>query len=265
MKDYYKVLGVRSTAHEVDIKRAFRQLAIRYHPDKNSDPAAELLFKEINEAYEVLSDLQKRAGYDWRRQKPLTDNVQPPNQSQHRDPAYRKPRPSGPPKKSERQRMFEMMRRYQPTINRITIVCFLISMMMLIDYLLPNRISEEKITRTYSHTTTAGRYSATWHDIVTSGGNQIEISFELAKYFQMENSIIVTSSFIFNVHRSIEANQKIVPLRKSIYGNFVFAPAALLLISFLALMFRKNVEKSFNYGIVSMVILFFTVIFILFL
>ena len=265
MKDYYKVLGVRSTAHEADIKRAFRQLAIRYHPDKNPAPSAELLFKEINEAYSILNDPQKRAGYDWRRQMPLSDSVNEPNQPQHRDPAYRKPRPKGPPRKSERQRMFEMMRRYQPTINRITIICFLISMIMVIDYLLPNRLSEEKITKTYSHTTKAGRYSTTWHDVVTSKGNQIELSFKFSDYFKQEDSIIVTSSFVFDVHRSVEANGKLVPLRKSIYGNFVFAPAALLLISFLSLMFRNDVEKSFNYGIVSMVILFFTVIIILFL
>jgi curved DNA-binding protein CbpA len=263
MKDYYKILGVRSTAHDADIKRAFRQLAVRYHPDKNSDPSAELLFKEINEAYTVLSDPQKRAGYDWKRQKPLAEFEPAP--PKHRDPAYNRPRQKGPPRKSERQRMFELMSRYQPTINRITFVCFLISAIMLIDYLLPNRISEEKITRTYHHTTTAGKYSATWHDIITSGEKKIEVSFELAKYFQTEDNIIVTSSLLFGVLRSVEANGKFVALRKSIYGNFVFAPAALLLISFMALLFRKDVEKSFNYGIVTMVILFFTGVIILLL
>jgi len=263
MKDYYKILGVRSTAHEADIKRAFRQLAVRYHPDKNPDPSAELLFKEINEAYTILSDPQKRAGYDWKRQKPLSDLE--PARPQHRDPAYNRPRPKGPVRKSERQRMVETMSRYQPAINRITVICFLISIIMLVDYLLPNRISEEKITETYYHTTQAGRYSATWHDIITSGGKKIEVSFELAEYFQAEDNIVVISSFLFGVHRSIEANGKFVSLRKSIYGNFVFAPAALLLISFMALMFRKDVEKSFNYGIVTIVILFFTGVIILLL
>jgi curved DNA-binding protein CbpA len=263
MKDYYKILGVRSTAHEADIKRAFRQLAVRYHPDKNPDPSAELLFKEINEAYTILSDPQKRAGYDWKRQKPLADLEPAP--PQHRDPAYNRPRPKGPPRKSERQRMFEMMSRYQPAIYRITFICFFISMSMLVDYLLPNRISEEKITKTYYHTTKAGRYSSTWHDMITSGGKKIELSFELAKYFQTDDTIIVTSSFVFGVNRSVEANGMFIPLRKSIYGNFVFAPAALLLISFVAIMLRKDIEKSFNYGIVTMVILFFTGVIILLL
>lgn len=64
-KDYYKVLGVSKTADEKEIKSAFRKLAQKYHPDKNpGDKAAEDRFKEINEAYEVLGDAQKRQRYD---------------------------------------------------------------------------------------------------------------------------------------------------------------------------------------------------------
>jgi curved DNA-binding protein len=64
-KDYYKILGVERSAAEKDIKRAYRKLAVRYHPDKNpGDSGAEERFKEINEAYEVLGDPTKRAKYD---------------------------------------------------------------------------------------------------------------------------------------------------------------------------------------------------------
>lgn len=64
-KDYYKVLGVAKTASEKEIKSAFRKLAQKYHPDKNpGDKAAEDKFKDLNEAYEVLGDPQKRARYD---------------------------------------------------------------------------------------------------------------------------------------------------------------------------------------------------------
>jgi molecular chaperone DnaJ len=63
--DYYEVLGVARDADETTIKRAYRQLARRHHPDVAADKAkAETVFKEINEAYEVLSDTQKRANYD---------------------------------------------------------------------------------------------------------------------------------------------------------------------------------------------------------
>ena len=64
-KDYYASLGIEKGASEEEIKKAFRKQAIKYHPDKNSGNAeAEAKFKEINEAYQVLSDPQKRARYD---------------------------------------------------------------------------------------------------------------------------------------------------------------------------------------------------------
>lgn len=63
-RDYYEVLGISKGASEDEIKKAYRKLAKKYHPDVNKAPDAEEKFKEINEAYEVLSDPQKRATYD---------------------------------------------------------------------------------------------------------------------------------------------------------------------------------------------------------
>ena len=64
-RDYYEVLGVDKNASEADIKKAYRSLAKKYHPDVNpGDATAEAKFKEVNEAYEVLSDADKKAKYD---------------------------------------------------------------------------------------------------------------------------------------------------------------------------------------------------------
>src|SRR4026208_889258 len=64
-RDYYEVLGGGRTATDEEIKRAYRKLAVKYHPDKNpDDPHAEEKFKELGEAYDVLMDAEKRAAYD---------------------------------------------------------------------------------------------------------------------------------------------------------------------------------------------------------
>ena len=63
-KDYYAILGIKRDASQEEVKRAYRQLARKYHPDINKAPEAEQRFKEIGEAYEVLQDHEKRAAYD---------------------------------------------------------------------------------------------------------------------------------------------------------------------------------------------------------
>ncbi len=64
-RDYYEILGVSKDASDDEIKKAYRKLAVKYHPDKNpGDKEAEAKFKEVNEAHDVLSDKQKRARYD---------------------------------------------------------------------------------------------------------------------------------------------------------------------------------------------------------
>ncbi|AEW44291.1 Hsp70 co-chaperone [Serratia symbiotica str. 'Cinara cedri'] len=63
-KDYYEILGVSKTADEREIKKAYKRLAMKYHPDRNQEKGADILFKQSKEAYEVLTDSRKRAAYD---------------------------------------------------------------------------------------------------------------------------------------------------------------------------------------------------------
>ena len=63
-RDYYEVLGLSKGASDDEIKKAYRRMAKKYHPDVNKESGAEEKFKEVNEAYEVLSDPQKKATYD---------------------------------------------------------------------------------------------------------------------------------------------------------------------------------------------------------
>ncbi|XP_017072341.1 dnaJ homolog subfamily B member 4 [Drosophila eugracilis] len=63
-KDYYKILGIERNASNEDVKKGYRRMALRYHPDKNDHPQAEAQFKEVVAAFEVLSDKEKRQIYD---------------------------------------------------------------------------------------------------------------------------------------------------------------------------------------------------------
>lgn len=74
-KDYYKILEIPKTATDDEIKRAYRKLALKYHPDKNKSPDAEERFKEVAEAYEILSDKRKRDIYDMHGEEGLRGGV----------------------------------------------------------------------------------------------------------------------------------------------------------------------------------------------
>ena len=72
MKDYYYILGLEEDASDQDIKQAFRKLSIKFHPDKNPDDEFfDSMFKNINEAYEVLSNEKDRRSYDLQRKRPI--------------------------------------------------------------------------------------------------------------------------------------------------------------------------------------------------
>jgi DnaJ-class molecular chaperone len=74
MKDHYTALGLSSAASLADIKKAFRQQASLYHPDRNPDPQAPARFRAVQEAYDVLSDEAKRQAYDDNRRRNLLDS-----------------------------------------------------------------------------------------------------------------------------------------------------------------------------------------------
>lgn len=73
-KDHYAILGLASSASLSDIKKAFRQLAAQYHPDRNPSPEAPARFRSVQQAYDVLSDADAREAYDRNRQRNLLDD-----------------------------------------------------------------------------------------------------------------------------------------------------------------------------------------------
>jgi DnaJ domain len=260
--DYYQTLGVKYSATQEEIKRAYRKLAVLYHPDKNNDPSAENIFKNINEAYDVLGDPVKKNMYDLRF---TTAFTQAPYEEtpRHRDPAYR--RQPGVRRKSDRERLKDLMRQYMPWATRITWLCFAFALLILIDFSLPNRIDHEKIIETNVRRTYARNYSTTWWVIKTDGGHTVDMPYELSDHFPTGREVDISVTWLFDVPRTVKAETLAVRLKKSIYGNFLFAPIALLFFSTLGLVFRKNIEYGFNLSVTSLLIFIFTGVLLLIL
>lgn len=248
--DYYEILGVSSTAHTAEIKRAYRRLAVMYHPDKNPSPEAEEIFKLINEAYDVLSDPDKRRVYDSRFEtvfEPPVENAQP----RHRDPRYRGAGTARTAGGSGRQSIREQMAGYLKYTSAISIFCFSISAVLLIDFSLPTRAAKEKIVKTEIHELRRER----WLVLYTNGGHEISVPGDISRAFVIGEEVTVNNSFLLNVARSMENGPTTFRIGRSLYGNFIFAPTALLVLSGLGVALRKNVDYGFNLGVVSFIVL----------
>jgi curved DNA-binding protein CbpA len=262
--EYYRILGVSPSASAAEIKRAFRKLAIAYHPDKNPDPEAEVLFKQINAAYDVLGDSAKRQRYDTQQQYPSIDFEPVQTKPAHRDPAYR----TGNQRvyrKGARESLREQMAEYLPWAQKALLFCFAISVSLLIDFLWPKATTNETIEEVAVRRTSSRNYSTTTWFIQTDTGRQINLPIEAKTLFALGSRVQLNTSFFFDIPVSIQVPEKEVMIRKSIYGNFVFAPLALLIVSAVGIILRKNVDYGFNFGVVSFVILIFTLVFALIL
>lgn len=256
MKDYYAILNVRRDASAPEIKRAYRLLAVRYHPDKNSDPAAEHLFKEINEAYEVLGDVFERQKYDSRfsYQRPEPEVTVQSETRRHRDPAYRRKSP-GVRVKSERQRMLELMAEYVPMLQKVVAFALVVSGLFFVDFILPKKETAEKIIQSTGVRSTSSRSTVPQWRITTNTGKVIDILYSNAVYFRRGNVVKIESSRILGIVLYISSDQSEVRVSKSLYGNFSFAPLALFATAIFGWYHRRRVDYAFNSGVVSILLL----------
>ena len=268
-KDYYQILGVSSTAHASDIKRAYRKLALLYHPDKNPDPSAELYFKEINEAYDVLSDAQRRYEYDLRRENPFREIVETPQQPAHRDPAYHRKGPV-PKHKSEREKMVEMMAEYYRHARWMLIGSGVFCFFLLADFVIPYRKTAEKILqikRTKEMTTRGQKtYQAELYtDVLYFAGNKkVKIENNGDGHFKVGHEALIRNTSLLGIGIDVQSSDGFVaPVPVTIYGSFVFAPVALFLVTLVGLWFPKNVELTFNTGVACFLVLILNFVFIL--
>ena len=144
MQDYYQILGISPRATQLEVKRSFRKLAILYHPDKNDTKDGGERFKEINLAYEVLSDPEKRSQYDLSLSNPIYQgqSIRP----HHRDPAYQRRQGAYYAQRQKVKSTTELMTEYLPRFRWACWAGLALSFLVAIDYSLPFRFYKEDIS-----------------------------------------------------------------------------------------------------------------------
>ena len=246
MKDYYENLRISPSASSLEIKRAYRRLAVQYHPDKNHDPSAEALFKEINEAYDVLSDPAKKSNYDWRVQNPFSNIVveTPPPTPAHRDPAYRRrTRPAG--YKSETQQLRELIQEYLPHALWICRIGLVVSCLFALDYVLPYRSKTEKVVDRVAVRNHRGGFQ--YYKLITESGRRIKTYGPRAEVNQtMDYELTLVYSTVMSI--SVDGTKYALGY---IYRGLILFPAGVFIFSVLGIYFRKSTEFAFNAAVVT--------------
>jgi hypothetical protein len=261
MKDYYLILGIARTASDRDIKRTYRRLAIIYHPDKNPTRDAEARFKEINEAYTVLSDPQSRAEYDQRLENPLAF-PSPEAQPWHRDPAYRRRttqrRTTGP---SERTLFMQSMLKYSRLLFYFGCMwCMVLTM----DFLMPASVQHEIVTSNIKELPRLRSRDESLDLLVTDQKHHFHVLPNEMAHFPKGSTLHIYTSSILSALVRVENHDGtyIVNNLATIYRNFSFAPIILLLSCLTGLLIRRGLEFHVNLGIVVFLLMILNIIFL---
>ncbi|MBI3218617.1 MAG: J domain-containing protein [Bacteroidetes bacterium] len=260
MKNYYFILQISVYARDADIKRAYRRLALLYHPDRNPSVDAAEKFREINEAYEALSDPVKKLLYDQMLTGEVSEVVVDSNPAPaHRDPRYR-PRPNSAPlhnRPSARKQMLILMERHLTKavfISKVTLICCSV---LFFDFILPVSKTDERVIEIY---TIGGKYGSSFK-VETSKGKTYRMNSNSLTYFKTAADIQICTSPILSIPKRIETtNGYKHRLPISIYGNFIFFPIIWLITSLFGVFYKETTELQFNFGVANFLLIFFNLI-----
>jgi curved DNA-binding protein CbpA len=247
MKDYYEIMKVDRKATEAEIKRAFRQLANQYHPDKNPSVEAEAIFKEINEAYEVLSDPASRLDYDQRLASPAFFNYQyiRPQKTTYRGPSERA--------------------LFQNSLLRYTRVLFVFGCMwcslLIVDYTMPADHLQGKVTSDALKPNRLSIHRSSTR-LTTSLGPAFGLGDAELKYFPYETDVHIYRSPLLSAIIRVENYNSTFVINNlgSIYRNFLFAPILLCALCVLGLVIKSGAEFHVNLGIVVFLVMILNIV-----
>ncbi|MFM7859459.1 MAG: J domain-containing protein [Flammeovirgaceae bacterium] len=265
MKDYYSILGLPTTASDAVIKRQYRKLALQYHPDKNKSPEAAQIIQEVNEAYDVLSDPQKRTQYDQLLSGQYVIVPPVPETPRHRDPRYR-PKSAEYVRKSRENSFYMYMKqnlKYMVLVSKCTLA---FTLFCLTDFVLPSVKEVHQILYT-SKTVNAQQSQESRGEFVLylENGSVIQLSHDFEENFLEGDKVDFNRSRVLSVPVRL-LNQRTgfstrVPL--SFFGNFFFFPIILFFTSALGIFFNdEGTEFKFNVGLFNLIFFFFNLYFL---
>ena len=253
MKDYYKILQIDRNASESEIRKAYHELALKYHPDKTTNSEDHAYFNEINEAYQILGKRYSREDYnltyDYRRygrSKESRDYV-----FRGRDqtgPATNRPRYYKPPSYYKKEEMD--LTPYVRSVRIISGFTFVFVFLLVLDYFLPKQIHSQVIEAKLS---TYNSYNSV---IIATEKYDFPLSYENSKLIYTGDKAKVELSPIFNIPRKLVVDTGldtyIFEPHYSIYNVYSFFLVILLGTSFLgAFHNNNNPELVFSAGVAN--------------
>lgn len=251
--DFYKVLGVFPNATGDEIKRAYRKLAVLYHPDKNPDPKVAERFKEITEAYNTLSDEESRRLYDLKFSAAFQEVFTKPPKAPHRDPRYRQQPPAASRRRDDKWTMHELISKGVKYTRYCSYAGLLVTLLLGIDYILPYQDHADKVINIYSVTF---RRSTAYDIVETEGGRRLKLYDGDASCLKEGSSISIRSTLIYRIPMSASSPQICSTIRMGyLYRPLIFFPVLLFVFSLLGLIRAISLETNFNFGIGAGIVL----------
>jgi hypothetical protein len=261
VKDYYSILGVHRNASEAEIKRAYRRLAVTWHPDKNKTAGAQEVFVKINEAYDVLGDPVKRHAYHQRLENPFTEILVEEPILRHRDPAYRRSRPVTPPPRTGTSEAAELMKEYLHYFYWMSWVGLGMIFLFFLDFVLPYSVKEEKVVDVSA---VRFRRGIAYFNVTTESGDRFKIYPDASLPSYDDATISWSKTLIYGTAMWLEPPDGTDRFELAyMYNSFLYIPVGLFITSLFAIFFRRRrVDLCFNFSFVSGVFIVFFWIFL---